>query len=193
MAHADAIFPTLMLVWPITLLLLIPVIVVEGIYSRSRLNLRAWESIRLVGVANLLSTAAGLPIAHLFSAGFQYLLESIYFRGDRLRVDALKGFVEPGTLPSHDAVRLEFLGLYPRWLLLISAAVMLAICFLISWWVEAWWIARHLKRTQAGMEKKCWPVARNANILSYSILVVVVFWAFVTLWPQGLTSFLHHP
>jgi hypothetical protein len=79
-ARADAILPTLALVWPITILLLIPIIVIETLHSWRRLQLGFWESIRTIGLANLLSSLAGLPIANLFSAGLQRVLESLYFR-----------------------------------------------------------------------------------------------------------------
>ena len=38
-AHADAILPSLVLIWPITILLLIPIVIVEALYSKSRLLL----------------------------------------------------------------------------------------------------------------------------------------------------------
>jgi hypothetical protein len=52
-AYADAILPSLALIWPITILLLIPIVVVEALYSKSHLGMNFWESIRLMGVANI--------------------------------------------------------------------------------------------------------------------------------------------
>jgi len=76
--YADAILPSLVLIWPITILLLIPIVVVEALYSKSHLGMNFWEAIRVMGVANILSSIVGLPIASLLSVGLQYGLECLY-------------------------------------------------------------------------------------------------------------------
>ncbi len=38
-----------------------------------------WESVRVLGIANLLSSIAGLPLATTFSEGLKYILETVYF------------------------------------------------------------------------------------------------------------------
>ena len=60
---ADAILPSLVLVWRITILLLLPIIGVEAKYARSRLNISSGQAFWVFGVANLASTVVGLPIA----------------------------------------------------------------------------------------------------------------------------------
>jgi hypothetical protein len=183
---ADAILPSLVLVWPVLILLLIPIIVVEALYSRRRLGMQLWECLRVVGVANILSSVAGLPIGHILAAGLQYAAEGTYFRDpDRLRTPLL-GSVEPLSTSKHDYARLVFLGLYPRWILLLSAAAMLVICFLISWWVEAKWIQRYLKRMGQSDEPATatvWRTVRNANVASYSLVSLLAVWLLTWLWP----------
>ena len=181
-AHADAILPSLALIWPITILLLIPIVLVEALYSRKRLQLGFWESIRVVGVANVLSSVAGLPIANLFAAGLQYVLESVYFRdANKLHEQATRLLaVEPNR---HNYMALHFLGLYPRWILLVSAVTMVVICFLVSWWIEALWVRRYLakKKTPSTERQSCSIVIRNANVLSYIFVLLFSVWALMTL------------
>jgi hypothetical protein len=187
-AHADAILPSLVLIWPITILLLIPIVVVEALYAKSRLLMGFWESVRVIGLANLLSAIAGLPIANLFSAGVQRVLEAIYFRGlGKLNRDIANGLVAGNGITRHDYSGLVFLGLYPRWILLVSAVTMVALCFLVSWWVEAKWVERYLQRRASystAQNIPIWATIRNANLLSYSFVVLTVLGLFVALWPK---------
>jgi hypothetical protein len=187
-AHADAILPSLILIWPITILLLIPIIGIEVLYSKPQLGMTGWESIRVVGAANVLSSIAGLPLANLFSAGVQYALESLYFRDPSLLQERAAQMLT-GDVRRHDYMRLVLLGLYPRWILLLSAVTMVSLCFLVSWWVEAKWVQRHLTRTSSAVDNpRVWKTVRNANLLSYGIVLVVVMWLFLKLWPQGLAQ-----
>jgi hypothetical protein len=195
LAHADAILPCLALIWPITILLLIPIVLIEALYSRNRLQLGFWESIRVVGVANVLSSIAGLPIANLFAAGLQYVLESVYFHDiNKLHEQATRLLVvEPNRLTRHDYLALHFFGLYPRWILLVSAVTMVVICFLVSWWIEALWVRRYLakKKTPSSERQSCSTVIRNANVLSYVFVLLFSVWALMTLWPSSMSVMAH--
>jgi len=186
-ALADAIFPTLILIWPITALMFIPVVLIEAVYTKHKMALGFWESLRVVGVANILSTIAGLPLATLLSTGLRYGLESLYFRN----LSAMAGtvgnlVVEPGSLNAHDTVRLMVLGLYPRWLMISCAMVLMAGAFLISWWIEAIWLKRYVSQRTPSKASECVLVSRNANLLSYAFLTVNVLLVFWRIWPQGL-------
>ena len=186
--YADAIFPTLFLAWPITILLLLPVILIETIYARKRLRMSFWEASRVVGVANVLSALAGLPLATGFAIGLKYILESVYFRDTaalRARASALQ-LTQPERLRVHDTMALMWLGLYPRWIMLVSAVVMMVLCFLVSWWVEGRWISRHIGRTVPNVVERCSEVVRNANILSYVFLTAVFLLALISLWPKAI-------
>ena len=184
--YADAIFPTLFLAWPITILLLLPVILIEAVYARNRLRISFWESSRVVGVANVLSALAGLPLATGFALGLKYVLESVYFRDTaalRARASALQ-LTQPERLRIHDTMTLMWLGLYPRWIMLVSAVVMMVLCFLVSWWVEGKWISRHIRRTVPNLVERCSDVVRNANLLSYAFLTAAFLFALISLCPK---------
>lgn len=144
-----------------------------------------WESTRVLGVANLFSAIVGLPLATLFSTGLKYFFESVYFHDIsalRRQASALQ-VTNLDRLDIHDATTLMWLGLYPRWIMLTSAVVMMVVCFLVSWWVEGKWIARHIRAKEPSLVERCSGVARDANLLSYAFLTGVLLFALVTLWP----------
>lgn len=188
--RADAIFPTLLLFWPLTVLLFIPAVLIETLYARKRLEMSLGQCLRVVTTANLLSAVAGLPIATAVSRALQYAMEAVYFRdGAALKQRAIAlHMVEPDRLRAHDTVTLMWLGIYPRWIMLLSAAVLITVCFLISWWVEGKWIERHLRRISNRPCARCSVVARNANILSYALVVSLFLLALVKLWPIGVNT-----
>jgi hypothetical protein len=169
---------------------LIPIIAVEVLYSKNLLGMTLWESIRVIGAANVLSSIAGLPIASLLSAGLQYGLESVYFRDlDQLRQRATRSGLDltRDSLMRHDYAGLLLLGLYPRWIVLVSAIVMLIVCFLVSWWVEAKWVERHVRRRGQDLSDRSGDIRqtiRNANLLSYAFVILIVLWLLISLWPN---------
>ena len=189
---ADAIFPSLVLVWPIAILLFIPVVLIETSYAKPRLGRGFWEVARVTTVANLISAIAGLPIAHLLSSGLKFCLESIRFSDvNALRDQATQlQLVGPSKLGPHDTMTLMWLGLYPRWIMITSAVAMMVVCYFVSWWIEGKWLRRHILRSEPSLADKCMDVAKTANLLSYAFLTVVVIWALLAIWPSGMNSIL---
>ncbi len=166
---ADAILPSLALIWPITILLLVPIIGIEAQYARSRLNLSFGRAFRVFGVANVASTIIGLPLATLVAAAVQKRMQ-VHFYGT-----PQANFEKWGH--SGDVSNLaRGLGQYPLWTLIAAALLMFAICFTISWWVEAayvkWWIARTAPDASL-INSHVGRVVRNANVLSYLLVAVV--------------------
>jgi len=60
---ADAILPSLIWVWPIAVVLLLPIIAIEAQYARKPLDLRFGQAFRVFAVANIISSIIGFPIA----------------------------------------------------------------------------------------------------------------------------------
>ena len=73
-AYANPVVAPLMVVWPMFLVLIIPIILVERLYARGPLKMGFWRAIRVIGVANLASWLAGIPIAIAYSF---FLLEGV--------------------------------------------------------------------------------------------------------------------
>ena len=170
-AYADAVLPSLALVSPITVLLLLPVVAIEAWYAGKRLNISRRQSWRVIGIANILSAVVGLPIGTLLGKGFQRNLEIHYYGTQQ---DNWKRLGKPGDAGSVSLA----LGQYPRWTLIVGTVVMLIVCFLISWWVEAayvrWWMKHRMVGTNDALPKaETSHIVRNANLLSYTFLSVI--------------------
>jgi predicted Na+-dependent transporter len=172
-AYADAVLPSLALVSPIMVLFLLPVVATEAWYAGKRLNISRRQSWRVIGIANILSAVVGLPIGTVLGQGLQRNLEIHYYGTQQ---DNWKRLEKPGDVDA-SAISLA-LGQYPRWTLIVGAVVMLIVCFLISWWVEAayarWWRKHRMVGTNDALPKaETSRIVRNANLLSYAFLSVV--------------------
>jgi hypothetical protein len=173
---ADAILPSLVLIWPITIVLLLPIIGVEAKCACNRLSLSGGQAFRVFGVANVVSTIVGLPIATTVANAVQNRMQTHFFGTRQWNWDQ---WSRNGDV-SHLA---RGFGLYPRWTLIAAAALMFAICFIISWWIEAayvkWWMGR--RKPDLGLVRfQTSRVVRNANVLSYllvaTISIVILAW-----------------
>jgi predicted Na+-dependent transporter len=178
-AYADAILPSLALVSPIAILLLLPVVAIEAWYAGKRLNVSWGQSWRVLGVANILSTVVGLPIGTVLGNGFQRKVEVQYYGTQQDNWKRLEKAGDAG------AISLAF-GQYPRWTLIVGAVVMLVVCFLISWWVEAvyvrWWMKHRKGATNDLLPKtETSRIVRNANLLSYALLSIIALLVLVSL------------
>lgn len=61
-AWANPIVPPVAVVWPAAWILLVPIVAIEAVVAARVLRVKAVEAVRLSLAANLLSTAAGVPI-----------------------------------------------------------------------------------------------------------------------------------
>jgi hypothetical protein len=157
-----------MLVWPITVVLLLPIIAIEASYSRSRLGLSGAQAFRVIGAANVVSTVIGFPIATALAAAIQNRVQVRLFGTRQANFQQFS---------RGDVSRLALaVGQYPRWILICAAVLMFTMCFAISWWIEAayvkWWIGR-TNPTAAAANSTPSCVMRNANLLSYAMLAAI--------------------
>jgi len=127
------------------ILLFIPIVLIEALYTWKRLGAGFWKIVWVTTIANLLSSLAGLPVASAIAFSLEDLLDSI--------------------------VRETYQG---QWILIVSAVAMMVVCFLVSWWIEGKWLQRFIKRTMPESADQCMTITRNANLLSYAFLTVVV-------------------
>jgi hypothetical protein len=166
---ADAILPSLIWIWPITVVLLLPIIVVEAQYARRRLNLMPGQAFRVFAVANVISTVIGFPLATLAANILQIKVQNHLYGNPQLNFEQWSRGGDPSNLA-------RGFGQYPHWPLFAAAGLMFVLCFLISWWVEAayvnWWIARR-SLGAAAVKSQTALVVRNANVLSYALLAAI--------------------
>jgi hypothetical protein len=166
---ADAILPSLVLIWPITIFLLLPVIGVEAQYARTRLHLSLGQAFRVFGIANVASMVVGFPIATGVATALQNRMNVHFFGTPRANFDQWNRSGDVSNL-------MRGLGQYPRWTLIAAAVFMFAVCFIISWWVEAAYVKRWLVRKKPDAvlaNSQASRVVRNANILSYLLVAAI--------------------
>jgi hypothetical protein len=155
-ASADAILPTAFWISPITVLLLLPIIAIEAAYVNRQLRLGFWRATKVMGIANAASTLAGVPITLAVTQ-----LQSKWMIHEALNHAMTP---DPRRLGRHG------LGSYPA-NFLVAASITLIICFLISWWIE--YLVAHRMNGEAASHEISVAV-RNANLLSYALLALVV-------------------
>jgi hypothetical protein len=71
--YADAGVPMIFLTFPAMVMLLIPIILVEGFLCKKWLGLTTWEAMKSNAVSNLVSTIIGVPIAWAIMLGVEFL------------------------------------------------------------------------------------------------------------------------
>jgi len=179
-ARADALLPTVALISPITLLLLLPIIAIEAWYVSRSLSLRFWKATRVMALANVVSTIVGVPITFVFSSIQSRAMTHVY-GSEKANFDKWMATGDPSA-------RAFSFGHYPGWAFLASAFLTLIVCFLVSWWVEymvARWRLRDLIASAQFSKQQTNNAVRNANILSYSLLTGIVLLFFSRLsFPQ---------
>jgi len=74
---ADAGVPMLFLTFPAMLLLLIPIIIVEGLLCKKWLGITTWESMKANAFSNLASTVIGIPVAWAIMLGVEFATAGI--------------------------------------------------------------------------------------------------------------------
>src|SRR5574337_161729 len=55
--------PMIVLTWPAMVVLLVPIIAIEGLLCRRWLGLSTWQAIKSNAISNLASTIIGIPVA----------------------------------------------------------------------------------------------------------------------------------
>ena len=95
---ADAILPSLIWIWPITVVLLLPIIVVDAQYARWRLNLMPGQAFRVFAVANVISTVIGFPLATLAANILQIKVQNHLYGNPQLNFEQWSRGGDPSNL-----------------------------------------------------------------------------------------------
>ncbi len=95
---ADAILPSLIWIWPITVVLLLPIIVVEAQYARRCLNLMRGQAFRVFAVANVISTVIGFPLATVAGNVLQIKVQNQLYGNPQLNFEQGAVVVTPPIL-----------------------------------------------------------------------------------------------
>jgi hypothetical protein len=171
---ADAGVPMLFLTLPAMLLLLIPIIVVEGFLCKKWLGITTWEAMKSNAFSNLASTVIGVPVAWAIMLGVEF---------------ATMGVVQ-WRYPNQNwnspiANAIFFLlssawigppGKNSLWLVPAATLVLLVPFFLASYGIEYLVISYMVGMPEGGPPNVAYPrvriAVRNANLITYGAMFV---------------------
>jgi hypothetical protein len=153
----------LVVLWPGSWLVLLPVIVVEALVARRLLHLEFRESLKLSAVANLWSTLVGIPMTWCVLLLLGLIAKPLEIFAEGLGADQL-GWVLAAPIYATRAVHAR----HVPWQSLCGAAGLCVPFMAIAIRVEAW-SARRRVGHKAALR---W--ARAANWLTYVPIIVVL-------------------
>ena len=172
---ANAGVPMLAIEWPLMWLALIPVILIETAITQRQLNFKYVPTLKAVAVANLVSTAIGIPL----SWGGMVIINMLSGGGGGFGVDTWAQRI--ATL----AIAASWLAPYEgdlHWLIPAALCVLLIPAFFASGWIEYWVCRAFWKNSD---RKQVSSAIWKANLASYCLLLILGL-----LW-LGLALLLH--
>jgi len=169
---ADVGLPTIVLVFPAMLILLIPIIVVEGLLCKKWLGLTTWQAMKANALSNLVSTIIGIPVAWLLMFLVDFAAALLLFR-----TGAFDNWHSPlakivfVVLGSAWIGPLEGQGI---WFIPAAALILLIPFFFASYWIEYRVIKFMVGKPKHGLPALDYPkvriAVRNANLVTYGIM-----------------------
>lgn len=165
-AFADVPIPTISIFFPVMILLLIPIIIIEAWVGVQRLSFKWGEAFKVSIVANLVSTLLGIPLTHLILGDSLYMLYG--FVGTQTEAKGILFYITTGMLQPF----LLFPGWKP-WVYFLVLIGLLIPTFFITVWIERIIATRLLKSKNTPREiAKEWSF--HANLVSYLFIAVVL-------------------
>jgi hypothetical protein len=186
-AYANAGLPMLFVVWPIFLTALIPVILIESLVFRLKMQDLKWKSIiSSVGVANIVSTLLGVPVTWILLVAFELIAPGGGGTYPGLN-DIARGILSvtlqaPWLLPDES----QF-----YWMIPCAFLFLMIFFFIMSIFSERWIISKMLKKSYSIDTHKVDKVTFRANAYSYLFLIIcsAIFFYYQEIYNQFLGSF----
>jgi hypothetical protein len=176
---ADAGIPMIFFTLPAMLMLLIPIILLEGFLCKKWLGLTTWEAMKANAVSNLASTIIGVPVAWAVMFGLEFGAMGLAEKSH-----AIDNWHSP-------LANLIFLLMGSAWIgspAAIPAAtlVLLVPFFFASYGIEYLVIRFMVGMPDGGPPNLVYPrvriAVRNANLISYgSMFVATAVWLLLSL------------
>ncbi len=167
---ADVGLPMLVFVWPASWILLLPVVLVEGAVARRFLLLPLGRCLKISLVANLVSTAVGIPLAWVAALIVELLLAGI---GVGLH-HVGRGYI-PQEIIAISAIAPAWIGptgpTEQRWIVPAAALALCVPFFFASVYIERW-VARKMVLPPLRDRIRDW--SSRANLISYCAIGVVL-------------------
>jgi hypothetical protein len=169
---ADAGIPMIFLAFPAMLMLLVPIIVIEGFLCKKWLALTTWEAMKSNAVSNLVSTIIGVPLAWaiVFAVDFASI-------GLIERNHGLENWHSPLANVLFFVLGSAWIGPPDRasvWIIPAACLVLLVPFFFASYWVEYFVIKWMVGMPEGGPANVAYPrvriAVRNANPITYGAM-----------------------
>lgn len=181
---ADAGIPMIFLAFPVMLMLLVPIIVVEGFLCKKWLALTTWDAMKSNAVSNLASTIIGVPVAWAIMLSVELTSMGLIQRSHGIEnlhsplANVLYFFLSSAWIapPDHASV----------WIIPAACLVLLVPFFFASYWVEYFVIKRMVGMPEGGPPNLAYPrvriAVRNANLITYgAMFLATTVWLLVEL------------
>jgi hypothetical protein len=161
---ADAGVPMIVIEWPLMLCALVPVILIEAEVIRRRLSLPYARALSASAKANVLSTAAGVPLAWAAMLVVELVAAAPLFFALRKWPSSPISYVA-----QFFAVAWTGPPQYSFWPIVLAAMLLLIPTFFVSVWLERPVYRRALAQAERALvDRSVW----TANLASYSVLFV---------------------
>jgi hypothetical protein len=169
-ALADVGLPMIIIEWPLMLLALGPVIVLEALLIRRWVSLSYGDAFKGITGANVLSTAVGVPLAWLIMLAAEFaVVFPVGSAADKWHwnLDA-PVFQVAGLILGSAWIGPE--GEDLKWIIPTAAAVLLVPCFFLSVWIESKVCIRTWKALDPEVVRRG---VYRANLASYAALFIL--------------------
>lgn len=165
--YANVGLPMLAIVWPLFWYAFIPIVAIEYWVIRKKLKPKSRELLNATIIANLGSTAIGLPVTWFVLVFLEFLLT-----GGSGDFSKLPIFWEMLLTPTLGAPWLSPYESELYWMVPVACAVLLVPFYFMSSWVEVKIVARYSEDSYTLDEIKM--AVWRANRASYAFLYVIV-------------------
>jgi hypothetical protein len=178
---ADAGVPMIVFTLPALLMLLLPVILIEGFLCKKWLGLSTWEAMKSNAVANLASTIVGMPLAWGIMLAVELGGEEVL-----MHTPVLENSHSPILYLAYFLLSAPWIYGEPAWTIPAAVLVLLIPFFFASYAVE-YRVIRSMLVEPAGNPSNQTRVqvrtaVRNANLVTYAILgIATSVWLAISL------------
>ena len=173
MALANAGLPMLAVVWPLSLPAFIPVVAVESWVVHRALHIPWRDALEQMAKANFFSTVIGIPLAWIASVALEFSAAFLVINLTDSESYPPHGVGEVGRI----ILSAPWLGSFQEgghWIVPVATTVLLLPFFFVSFWTEAWFVARSLCPVAPEKARRAlW----RANLFSYSgLFLACIVW-----------------
>ncbi len=158
------------------IVLLIPVIVIEGLLCKKWLGLKTWQAIKTNAVSNLASTIIGIPVAWAVMVAIEFGTMGLVGESNALQnwhspIANVIFFLFSSAWLNPD------LGEH-AWVIPAATLILLIPFFFASYWIE-YFVVRKMVGTPDGEPPnlaytRVRTAVRNANLITYGIMFLVI-------------------